>query len=174
MEEIRNTLERYADNASVEMVSCGQDGICLLITLPSRGNEKWHLLSREVVHIDMVTSSTLGLEKTKYGKLDLLAEEYSETRSLDFGGDKQNYRVINSSILRKRNTYWLFAVMSSTRKKMYNNHLQQARLQLSRQPYPLPHMKINPEVKSIFGFKYSDFELTAYQAHPHIKAEVSV
>jgi thymidylate synthase len=57
---------------------------------------------------------------------------------------------------------------------LYNDHLEQARLQLTREPYPLPEMKINPEVSSIFDFKYEDFELVNYQAHPHIKARVSV
>jgi thymidylate synthase len=57
---------------------------------------------------------------------------------------------------------------------IYNNHLDQVRLQLSREPYPLPQMKINPKVKSIFDFKYEDFELVGYQAHPHIKGDVSV
>ena len=57
---------------------------------------------------------------------------------------------------------------------LYSNHLEQAALQLSRGPYPLPKMKINPNVKNIFDFKYEDFELVDYQAHPHIKAEVSI
>lgn len=57
---------------------------------------------------------------------------------------------------------------------IYNNHLEQVRLQLSREPYPLPQMKINPQVKSIFDFKYDDFELVNYQAHPHIKGDVSI
>jgi thymidylate synthase len=57
---------------------------------------------------------------------------------------------------------------------LYSNHLEQARLQLSRTPYALPRMRINPSVKSIFGFEYSDFELVDYHAHPHIKAKVSV
>lgn len=57
---------------------------------------------------------------------------------------------------------------------LYLNHIEQARQQLMRQPYPLPQMKINPQVKSIFDFKYEDFELINYQAHPHIKAKVSV
>ena len=57
---------------------------------------------------------------------------------------------------------------------LYHDHLDQARLQLTRQPYPLPQMKINPAVKSIFDFKFDDFELVGYQAHPHIKAKVSV
>ena len=57
---------------------------------------------------------------------------------------------------------------------LYNNHLEQARLQLTRQPLPLPEMRINPDVRSIFNFAYEDFQLEGYQAHPHIPAQVSV
>jgi thymidylate synthase len=57
---------------------------------------------------------------------------------------------------------------------LYNNHMDQARLQVTRQPYPLPVMQINPEIINIFEFRYQDFELTAYTAHPHIRAEISV
>jgi thymidylate synthase len=57
---------------------------------------------------------------------------------------------------------------------LYLNHVEQARLQLERQPYPLPRMVINPEVRSIFDFRFEDFELVDYIAHPHIRAEVSV
>lgn len=57
---------------------------------------------------------------------------------------------------------------------IYNNHLDQVKLQLTREPYPLPQMKLNPEVRDIFSFIYDDFELENYQAHPHIKGEVSV
>ncbi|MBD5233154.1 MAG: thymidylate synthase [Bacteroidales bacterium] len=57
---------------------------------------------------------------------------------------------------------------------LYLNHLDQARLQLEREPRELPKMIINPEVKDIFDFKYSDFSLEDYNPHPHIKAEVSV
>ena len=57
---------------------------------------------------------------------------------------------------------------------LYSNHLEQARLQLTRTPYKLPRMKINPKVTSIFEFDYEDFELIGYEAHPHIKAEVAV
>lgn len=57
---------------------------------------------------------------------------------------------------------------------LYNNHLEQARLQLSRDPKPLPVLKINPEVKDIFAFKYEDFTLENYDPHPHIKATVAV
>ena len=57
---------------------------------------------------------------------------------------------------------------------LYLNHLEQARLQLTREPRPLPTMKINPDVKNLFDFHYEDFELVGYDPHPHIKAEVSV
>lgn len=57
---------------------------------------------------------------------------------------------------------------------LYSNHLDQAKLQISRESRALPQMKINPDVKSIFEFKFEDFELTGYDPHPHIKAEVAV
>ena len=57
---------------------------------------------------------------------------------------------------------------------LYLNHIEQAKLQLSRQAYPLPTMMLNPQVKDIFAFQYEDFKLENYQAHPHIKAEVAV
>ncbi|MEW8002841.1 MAG: thymidylate synthase [Candidatus Thiodiazotropha sp.] len=57
---------------------------------------------------------------------------------------------------------------------LYNNHLQQAELQLSREPRKLPVMRINPAVKSIFDFRFEDFELVDYDPHPHIKAPVAV
>ena len=57
---------------------------------------------------------------------------------------------------------------------LYVNHLEQVQLQLTREPRALPKMKINPEVKSIFDFKYEDFELVDYDPHPHIKGVVAV
>lgn len=57
---------------------------------------------------------------------------------------------------------------------IYKNHLDQVKLQLSREPRPLPKMKINPNVTNIFEFTYEDFELVDYNPHPHIKGEVSV
>lgn len=57
---------------------------------------------------------------------------------------------------------------------LYLNHLEQARLQLSREPRPLPTMKLNPDIKSLFDFKYEDFVLENYDPWPHIKADVSV
>ena len=57
---------------------------------------------------------------------------------------------------------------------LYKNHFEQAELQLTRSPLPLPQMKINPDVKDIFEFKYEDFSLENYQSHPGIKAPVAV
>jgi thymidylate synthase len=57
---------------------------------------------------------------------------------------------------------------------LYNNHMEQANLQLSRTPFPLPTMKINPAVKDIFAFQYEDFTLENYECHPGIKAPVAV
>ncbi|TMO65186.1 thymidylate synthase [Pseudoalteromonas aurantia] len=57
---------------------------------------------------------------------------------------------------------------------LYSNHMEQVDEQLSRVPFAKPTMKINPEIKDIFGFKYDDFELVNYQAHPHIKAPVAI
>jgi len=57
---------------------------------------------------------------------------------------------------------------------LYLNHLEQTDLQLSREPYPLPMLRINPDVKDLFAFRFEDFELVDYQHHPHIKAPVAV
>ncbi|HRH60098.1 MAG TPA: thymidylate synthase [Chitinophagaceae bacterium] len=57
---------------------------------------------------------------------------------------------------------------------IYSNHIEQVKLQLSRKPYPLPQLKLNPAIKDIFGFNYSDFTLENYQCHPAIKAPVAV
>jgi thymidylate synthase len=57
---------------------------------------------------------------------------------------------------------------------LYLNHLDQAREQLSREPLPLPQLRLNQEVRSVFDFRFEDFELVDYQAHPHIKAPISV
>ncbi|QBL09939.1 thymidylate synthase [Rheinheimera sp. D18] len=57
---------------------------------------------------------------------------------------------------------------------LYSNHLEQVNTQLARQPFALPKMQLNPEVKDIFSFKFEDFTLSDYQAHPHIKAPVAI
>ena len=58
--------------------------------------------------------------------------------------------------------------------RLYSNHLEQAKLQLTREPRPLPQLKLNPDVKNIHDFKFEDFELTGYDPHPHIKAQVAI
>lgn len=57
---------------------------------------------------------------------------------------------------------------------LYTNHLEQARLQLSREHKPLPTMRLKPDVKDLFAFKFTDFNLENYNPHPHIKAQVAV
>ena len=57
---------------------------------------------------------------------------------------------------------------------LYLNHLEQVELQLSREPHPLPQMKLNPQITDLFAFTYDDFELSGYEHHPHIKADVAV
>ena len=57
---------------------------------------------------------------------------------------------------------------------LYDNHVEQARLQLSRQPLPLPRLVLNPEVRSVFDFRYEDIAIEDYQSHPAIKAAVAV
>ena len=57
---------------------------------------------------------------------------------------------------------------------IYNNHIEQVNLQLTREPRKLPMLKINPDVKNIFDYKFEDFELIGYDPHPHIKGEVAV
>jgi thymidylate synthase len=57
---------------------------------------------------------------------------------------------------------------------LYSNHIEQAKLQLTREPRPLPQMKLNPKVKNIDAFKFEDFELVGYDPHPVIKAPIAV
>lgn len=66
----------------------------------------------------------------------------------------------------------LIQIMGDTH--LYLNHIEQAKLQLTRKPLPLPNMVLNPDITSIYDFNYGDFELINYQSHPHIKAEISV
>ena len=57
---------------------------------------------------------------------------------------------------------------------LYNNHIEQAKIQLTRKPFPLPLMKLNPSKKNIFDFEWEDFTLENYQSHPGIKAPIAV
>jgi thymidylate synthase len=57
---------------------------------------------------------------------------------------------------------------------LYTNHLEQARLQVSREPMPLPTLKLNPDIENIDDFKFEDFEVIDYQHHPHISAPIAI
>jgi len=57
---------------------------------------------------------------------------------------------------------------------IYKNHIEQSKLQITRKPFPLPQMKINPDVKSLFDFTFDDFQLIGYQSHPHIKGDIAI
>lgn len=57
---------------------------------------------------------------------------------------------------------------------IYSNHVEQVQTQLAREPFPLPRMKINPDVTNIFDFKYEDFELSDYECHPGIRAPIAI
>lgn len=57
---------------------------------------------------------------------------------------------------------------------LYSNHLEQARLQLTREPFPLPMLRLNPEIKNLFDFRFEDISIENYQSHPHIKAPVAI
>ena len=57
---------------------------------------------------------------------------------------------------------------------LYLNHMEQATTQLGREPFPLPRMKINPDKRDLFDFRFEDFELEDYQYHPHIKAPIAI
>jgi len=57
---------------------------------------------------------------------------------------------------------------------LYMNHLEQVKTQLTRTPFPLPTLKLNPDIQSVFDFRFEDIEIANYQAHPHIKGNVAV
>ena len=57
---------------------------------------------------------------------------------------------------------------------LYKNHLEQASMQLQREPRPLPRLELDPDVRSLFDYDYTDFSLTGYEPHPHIQAAISV
>lgn len=85
-----------------------------------------------------------------------------------------SYSLLTMMVAQVCNLEWGEFIHTFGDVHLYSNHIEQARLQLSRQPYPLPRMKINPDVGNIFDFKCEDFELQEYQYHPAIKAKVAV
>lgn len=85
-----------------------------------------------------------------------------------------SYALLTHMIAQQLNMVPDELVYSGVDVHLYSNHLEQAKLQLTREPYPLPKLVIKRKPDSIFGYKYEDFELIGYQAHPHIAAPVAV
>ena len=85
-----------------------------------------------------------------------------------------SYALLLSMIAQVTGTrpHWLYFALGDTH--LYNNHLDQARLQLSREPYPLPELRLNPDIDDIDGFAFEDIELHNYRHHPAIKAPIAV
>ncbi len=110
------------------------------------------------------------------GKLKLSCQLYQRSADVFLGVpfNIASYALLTMMIAQVSDMEYGDFVHSFGDVHLYSNHFQQAELQLSREPYPLPQMKINPGVKDIFGFKYEDFELLNYQSHPAIKAPVAV
>ena len=92
MSEIVTTLEKFADETEVSIQSFDSNGFSLELQIASRGNEKWMIKAKDVIHLDLSPSFILG--KANFGNLNLLPEGYVESRNFDYGGDLANYRVI--------------------------------------------------------------------------------
>lgn len=91
--ELRDTLSRYAHDAELKVIELFENRITLSVTLPSRGGETWMIRSDDVVHLDMCPFITLG--HIEFGGLSLLPLSYLDSRNLDYGGDKETYRVLH-------------------------------------------------------------------------------
>ncbi|WDP89288.1 MAG: hypothetical protein HUN04_05920 [Desulfobacter sp.] len=106
MKEIINTLENFADDAAIEISRCDSESLVLSIELPSRGNEKWTLKIKNIVHLDMGTAFILG--STKFGDLTLLPEGYTESINFDHGLTKIKYNVIQLTDLDFKKHYIVY------------------------------------------------------------------
>ena len=111
------------------------------------------------------------------GDFQALAKQYSDLPTAADGGDLGTFKEedlagpIRTALSGLQPGEFVHTLGDA---HIYLNHMEQVKLQLSREPYPLPQMKINPEVKSIFDFAFKDFELVGYQSHPHIAGVVAV
>ena len=89
---IHDTLSKYADDAELRVIELHENRITISVSLPSRGGETWLIRSDDVVHLDMCPFMTLG--HIEFGGLALLPPSYIDSRNLDYGREKENYRVL--------------------------------------------------------------------------------
>jgi len=109
-----------------------------------------------------------------YGKLSLQLYQRSADTFLGVPFNIASYALLTMMIAQVTGLEPGEFVYTTGDTHLYLNHLEQARLQLTREPRPLPKMVLNPDVKSLYDFKFEDFELIGYNPWPHIKADVSV
>ena len=88
-----DTLSKYADDAELKVIELYENRLTISVSLPSRGGETWLIRSDDVVHLDMSPFMTLG--HIEFGGLSLLPPSYIDSRNLDHGGEKDNYRVLH-------------------------------------------------------------------------------
>jgi hypothetical protein len=106
MNELRTALEASADDTEVDIRSFDSNGLSLAVNVASRGNEKWLLRVKEVIHLDMSPSFTLG--QVEFGRMDLLADSYVRLRNFNYGGDINKYRVIKFTDIDGKNHIVVF------------------------------------------------------------------
>jgi hypothetical protein len=89
---MHDTLSKYAHDAQLKVIELYENRITISVSLPSRGGETWLIRSDDVVHLDMCPFMTLG--HIEFGGLSLLPPSYIDSRNLDYGGEKEKYRVL--------------------------------------------------------------------------------
>ena len=108
------------------------------------------------------------------GTLSCLMYQRSADIFLGLPFNIASYALLTMMMAQVCNLQYGDLVISLGDAHIYKNHIEQVHTQILREPYPLPTLKINPNIHAIFDFSYSDFELIKYQAHPHIKGSVAI
>jgi thymidylate synthase len=128
----------------------------------------------DLPHMALMPCHTLFQFYVADGKLSCQLYQRSADVFLGVPFNIASYALLTMMIAQVCNLNYGDFVHSFGDVHLYNNHIEQATLQLSREPYPLPEMKLNSDVKDIFSFAFEDFTLENYQHHPAIKAPVAV
>ena len=128
----------------------------------------------DLPHMALAPCHCLFQTRVANGKLDLQLYQRSADVFLGVPFNIASYALLTMMVAQVTGLKPGDFVHSLGDTHLYSHHLEQARLQLTRPTRPLPAMKINPDVKDIFAFRYEDFKLEGYDPHPHIKAEVAV